>query len=418
MDIKCYKYRGKLLISLKERKEAFLEEVPEEHAASYDGSIFALTEMDPGKSRRSFCASSPSLLFLEEETPGLLVDKEPAAVLPGWLLKAVEDLRVFSINASWPGWQDLLSQKPEKGKAAVSLAGLGDVGGILCSGLRLLGSDCISRIKIFDMDVNKLVRWELECNSILPPDDNQGYPEVARTTEDDVFNCDVFAFCVSVGVPSVGNEDVDVRLAQLRGNARVISHYARLARKSGFKGIFAVVSDPVDMLCREAFLASNMDENGELDFKGLAPEQIKGYGLGVMYARAAHYSKDLGRYESFLREGRAFGPHGQGLIIADSISGYSEEASEYLTAKAASSNLEVRSAGFKPYIAPALSSGSLSLLATIRGGWHYSTNFIGGVYMGSRNRELPHGIQFETYDMPPQLYKKIEETYNYLRDYK
>jgi len=418
IDMKYYKCGGKLIVSLNERKETFLEEVSEEHAASYDGSIFALTEISPEKSRRSFCASSPSQIFLEEETLDLLIDRKPGKVLPGWLQSAVGELRVFSLNASWPGWQDLLSQMPEKGKVTVSLAGLGDVGGILCSGLRLLGSDCISRIKIFDMDVNKLVRWELECSSILPPENNHGYPEVARTTENDVFNCDVFVFCVSVGVPSVGDEETDVRLAQLKGNAKIISHYAKLARAAGFKGLFAVVSDPVDLLCREAFLASNMDEKGWLDFKGLAPEQIKGYGLGVMYARAAHYSRDLGRYDSFLDEGRAFGPHGQGLIIADSVSDYSEEASYYLTTKAAASNLEVRSAGFKPYIAPALSSGSLSLLATIRGGWHYSTNFIGGVYMGSRNRELSHGIQFETYSMPAQLYKKIEETYNYLRDYK
>ncbi len=418
MDLKYYSCNGKLIISLSERSEGFLEEVGREYAEGCSGSIFALTEMEPVKSRRSFQVTSPSQLFLEEETLELLLNRTSDKILPGWLQGAVEDGRVFSLNSSWPGWQEVLSREPASKKLTVSLAGLGDVGGILCSGLRLLGSDCIEGIKIFDMDANKLLRWELECNSILPPEDNQGYPDISRTTEEDVFNCDVFVFCVSVGVPSVGNEETDVRLAQLRGNSRIISHYARLARAAGFKGLFAVVSDPVDMLCREAFLASNRDESGELDFKGLAPEQIKGYGLGVMYARAAHYSKDLGRHESFLEEGRAFGPHGQGLIIADSVSNYSEEASDYLTAKAAASNLEVRSAGFKPYIAPALSSGSLSILATVRGGWHYSTNSIGGVYMGSRNRELPHGIQFETYAMPPLLYKKIEETYNYLKDYK
>lgn len=417
MDIKYYTFGGHMLISLTEREESFLEKVDQEYAAGFGGKIFALTEMEPVKSRRSFCVSSPSQLFLLEETLELLLVKAGQPGIPAWLDIAIREKRVFSLNTSWRGWQDSLQEKPETRKKTLSLAGLGDVGGILCSGLRLLGSDSISKIKIFDLDTNKLVRWELECNSILPPENNLDYPEIVRTTADDIFNCDVFMFCVSVGVPSVGKEETDVRLAQLRGNSAIVSHYARLARASGFKGIFAVVSDPVDMLCSAAFLASNRNECGELDFLGLAPEQIKGYGLGVMYARAAYYARDLNLSESFLREGRAFGPHGQGLIIADSISSYDETASSYLTSKAAASNLDVRSAGFKPYIAPALSSGSLSILATIKGGWHYSANFIGGVYMGARNRELDSAIEFETYMMPPQLYKKLEETYNYLRDY-
>jgi hypothetical protein len=405
-----------MLISLTERDESFLEKSDLDYAEGFGGKIFALTEMEPLKSRRSFCVSSPSQLFLKEETLELLVKADQPGI-PAWLDLAIREKRVFSLNTCWRGWQDSLQEKPATKKKTLSLAGLGDVGGILCSGLRLLGSDSISKIKIFDLDTNKLVRWELECNSILPPENNLDYPEIVRTTAADLFNCDVFVFCVSVGVPSVGKEETDVRLAQLRGNSAIISHYAKLARESGFRGLFAVVSDPVDMLCSAAFLASNRNESGELDFLGLAPEQIKGYGLGVMYARAAYYARDLKRSESFLQEGRAFGPHGQGLIIADSITNYDETASAYLTSKAAASNLEVRSAGFKPYIAPALSSGSLSILATIKGGWHYSTNFIGGVYMGSRNRELGSAIEFETYMMPLPLYKKLEETYNYLRDY-
>lgn len=416
MDIKCYTYGGHMLISLTERDESFLEKSDLGYAEGFGGKIFALTEMEPLKSRRSFCVSSPSQLFLKEETLELLVKADQPGI-PAWLDLAIREKRVFSLNTCWRGWQDSLQEKPAAKKKSLSLAGLGDVGGILCSGLRLLGSDSISKIKIFDLDTDKLVRWELECNSILPPENNFDYPEIVRTTAADLFNCDVFVFCVSVGVPSVGKEETDVRLAQLRGNSVIISHYAKLARESGFKGLFAVVSDPVDMLCSAAFLASNRNESGELDLLGLAPEQIKGYGLGVMYARAAYYARDLGRSESFLQEGRAFGPHGQGLIIADSITNYDETASAYLTSKAAASNLEVRSAGFKPYIAPALSSGSLSILATIKGGWHYSTNFIGGVYMGSRNRELGSAIEFENYMMPPPLYKKLEETYNYLRDY-
>jgi malate/lactate dehydrogenase len=37
----------------------------------------------------------------------------------------------------------------------------------------------------------------------------------------------------------------------MAGNARIINLYAQIAREKGFKGIFAVVSDPVDLLCNQ-----------------------------------------------------------------------------------------------------------------------------------------------------------------------
>jgi len=415
MNIRYYNYQDMLLIS--QEPYAF-QEMPESSASEFAGRIYALTKMDPGKSRKCFCVTSPSQLFLKEESLGLILESNSNELYPQWLNHAINERRVMSLNTNYPGWERSFEEtKRENSKKIVSLAGLGDVGGILCSGLRLLGAGTISEIKIYDRDPNKIRRWELECNSILPSEDNLGYPEVTGTTEEDIFNCDLFAFCVSVGVPAIGKEDVDVRLAQLKGNAAVVSHYARLARTRSFKGQFAVVSDPVDMLCKAAFIASNKDGNGTMDFMGLAPEQIKGYGLGVMYARAAYYSRDLNIYEDFLKEGRAFGPHGQGLVIANSIENYDGEASAYLTKKASESNLEVRAAGFKPYIAPALSSGSLSLLSSLRGSWHYSSNFLGGVYLGCRNRNLETGIEMETYIMPPALYKNIRDTYNYLDNY-
>ena len=78
------------------------------------------------------------------------------------------------------------------------------------------------------------------------------------------------------------------------------------------------VSDPVDPLAKTAYLESNRDENGVWDGKGLRPEQIQGFGLGVMNARAAYFAKRDPRLASFLTEGRSFGPHGTGLFIANS----------------------------------------------------------------------------------------------------
>ena len=75
-------------------------------------------------------------------------------------------------------------------------------------------------------------------------------------------------------------------------------------------------------------MASNTNETGDFDCKGLRPEQIQGYGLGVMNARAAYYAKKDSKYSDFLTQGRAFGPHGQDLVIANSILRYDDVLSK------------------------------------------------------------------------------------------
>lgn len=94
--------------------------------------------------------------------------------------------------------------------------------------------------------------------------------------------------------------------------------------------------------------------NGILDLKGLRPEQVQGFGLGVMNARAAYYAKRDGRFSQFLTEGRSFGPHGQDLVIADSIENYNDELSKELTQLTVTANLHMRAIGFKPFIAPGI----------------------------------------------------------------
>ena len=203
-------------------------------------------------------------------------------------------------------------------------------------------------------------------------------------------------------------------MAQFKGNSKIVSYYASLSRKHNFNGIFAVVSDPVDLLCKVAYESSNTNELLEKDHKGLRPEQIRGYGLGVMNARAAYFANKSQDTNHYLKEGRAFGPHGEGLVIADSIKNYNKELSASLTFKTKTANLDVRAVGFKPYIAPALSSGSYSLIATIKGDFHYSAVYIGGTYMGCRNRLLNTGTELETYDLPDELFKELNKTYTYL----
>jgi hypothetical protein len=203
-------------------------------------------------------------------------------------------------------------------------------------------------------------------------------------------------------------------MAQYEANAKIINLYGQMARKAGFKGIFAVVSDPVDMLCKSVLDASNTNEDGEKDYLGMAPEQIRGYGLGVMYAIAVFYAKQMENAGHFQYEGRAYGPHGEHLVIADSIKNYNDDLSRILTRKAVEANIEVRKTGFKPYIAPALSSGCLSILSTIKGEFHYSSIYHGGVFMGCLNRMLTSGVEIERNDMPEKLYSRILNTYERL----
>lgn len=392
-------------------------EISEKEAKSIPGMIYFVCDHPPERFRRCFAASDISLPFLEKEDIYLLVKPNTdTAELPSWLKERISLGQASVINMAYPKWRYALNGTiPDRWR--VNIAGLGDVGGILLTGLRLLGGKTIQEIGIYDTDINKVNRWEYEANQILTPFNDILYPEVKAISPEQVFDCDIFVFCVSLGVPPVGQEEKDVRLAQFAGNSRVINHYAQMAREKDFQGIFAVVSDPVDLLCKSALEASNRNDRGITDYLGLAPEQIRGYGLGVMNARAEYFARRNKETAAYLREGRAYGPHGEGLIIANSIGNYDASLSEYLTEKARKANLDVRGFGYKPYVAPALSSGALSLLATMEGKWHYSATYMGGVYMGAKNRLTPAGTELERLDLPGELIRKLEEIYYMLGSY-
>lgn len=408
-----YKHLNRTLISWKIYGQ--LVQISEAEAASEKGRIFTLTCNSHEAVRRSFCASQPDLLYASKEDLSLLLLPVSADdKLPVWLSEAMHDKRVTVVNTDYPNWEDVLMfQAPEKWR--INVVGLGDVGGTLVSGLRLLGGDCISHIGIYDLDANKVKRWEFEANQIMDPTGILTHPAVLSISEEQLFDCDMFIFCVTVGVPPLSENSGDVRIAQFEGNSKIIKEYSLSARAGGYKGIFSIVSDPVDLLCKAAFNHSNVGSSGKLDYKGLAPEQIRGYGLGVMHARAAYFAGLNSETSHYLKEGRAFGPHGEGLVIADSIENYNDLLSNSLTEKARTANLSVRELGFKPYIAPALSSGSLSILATIRGQWHYSATFLGGVYFGAKNRLLASGTELERLSLPKELYFRLENTYESLR---
>ena len=299
-------------------------------------------------------------------------------------------------------------------KVRVNLLALGDVGSTLLLGLRLMGGDVISSMGICDVRENAALRWEFELNQIQTPS-GAALPPVEIISPEQLFDGDVFLFCASRMVPDTSVTGGDVRMAQLAANRPLAEHYARLARERRFRGLFLVMSDPVDPLCRAAYLASNRDEAGNLDHQGLLPEQIRGLGLGVMNARAAYFAKRDPRYASFLTEGRSFGPHGQGLVLANSIAHYDDALSQALTAEVLSANLRIRELGFKPFVAPAVSSGAMQLLLLLRGEWHCASLPLGDVFFGCRSRLTPLGPETEALPLPPQLLKRLQAAESHLR---
>lgn len=375
--------------------------------------IYYLMKSECNRLKRSFCISQPDMLFMKDENINILFSQGQKEDINSWIEDRIKAGKVMGINTSYQSFADAMENNKDR-SLRIHVLGLGDVGGTFLTGLRLMGSDSISTIGIYDLDPARIERWVMEAGQIYAPFYKDPFPDVVGIDKDELFNCDVFVFCASVGVPKVGDEKKDVRLVQYEGNSKILNIYGKIARECGFKGLFAVVSDPVDMLCKSLFESSNRDQEGNMDYRGLAPEQIKGYGLGVMNARAVYYAKNKHHY--YEKDGRAFGPHGKGLIIADSIKDYNIQASDYLTEKATTANIDVRNAGYKPYIAPALSSGALSVIATIRGEWHYSTNYINGVFMGSLNRNTKAGLELERLNLPEILQDRINKTYNYLRD--
>lgn len=377
-------------------------------------SLTWLFEREPGSCRASFLVNDEELLWAGTESVAWLNKnrleenaKEKEKELPAWVRERIRDGAVRAVNHAHPRFHELLNWQEKKGKKRVHVLAIGDVGSMLLTGLHLLGGDVISSIGICDLSEQVTARWEFEVNQIAYPWEYDALPEVDVVPAEKLFDCDVFVFVASKGIPPVGSGVKDVRMYQFENNSKIIGHYARMAREKKFKGLFCAVSDPVDPLAKTAFLESNKNEAGEFDWMGLLPEQIQGFGLGVMNARAAYYAKRDPRFSRFLTEGRSFGPHGEDLVIADSIEHYDDERSKELTKLTVTANLHMRSIGYKPFVAPAFSSGALSILLALRGQWHCGSVFLGGIYMGVKNRYTEHGLETEILRLPEPLYERI-----------
>lgn len=298
-----------------------------------------------------------------------------------------------------PGFRDYMGEM-----LRVNILAMGDVGGTLALAMKLTGADIVAEIGICDISEKALQRWEQELNQIALPSDPGLFPPVRPVSSEALFDCDVFVFCASRGVPDVSETGVDVRMVQLEKNLELIRDTASRAVKAGYGGAFFVVSDPVDPLCRGAVAS------------GIRPEQVQGFGLGVMNGRAAYYARQAQQEDiaKYLTEGRVFGPHGEDLVVANSITDYDEAASLELTRLTVEANLRIRELGYKPYVAPAVTSGALSILENLRGNWHYSSAWFGSAFLGMRNRRCEDGLLVEDAPLDEKLFARIERAYRNL----
>lgn len=358
------------------------------------------------RARRQLTAETVDVSWLDPRRIGA---GEPE--LPQEVQAALRGGSLTAVNIRHPRWRRALEfTAPRPGKKRVHLLAVGDVGGTLLTALKLLGGDVISSVGICDLSEATVARWVTEMGQIAWPWDYDALPEVEAVSSENLFDCDVFIFAAAKAIPPVGSGVQDVRMAQLEANRPLVERFARQARDADFRGLFIVLSDPVDPLCWAAWRASNTGPDGEVDLMGLLPEQVQGFGLGVMNARAAYFAKRDPRFASFLTEGRGFGPHGKGLVIANSVTNYNDALSRELTALVLEANLRVRDLGFKPYVAPAVSSGAMQLLLALRGEWHCGSVPLGGVWFGCRNRFTPQGLEVETLELPDALFARLQET--------
>ncbi|MFR7744601.1 MAG: hypothetical protein ACLU3I_16060 [Acutalibacteraceae bacterium] len=112
---------------------------------------------------------------------------------------------------------------------------------------------------------------------------------------------------------------------------------------------------------------------------------------------------------------RVYGPHGQGLVCANSCGpDYDAVLSARLTEQTRTANLRVRELGFKPYLAPALSSAAVSILRLVRGQEHFGAVPLGGAYFGCRSRMSAVRRQPHPGEDRPALLEELQTTHTAL----
>ena len=291
---------------------------------------------------------------------------------------------------------DCLLEAPDMTQVRrLGVIGLGDVGLTMVLGLMLYGQTRYDELILVDPNEANCRRLSHELNQIRSQVSR--FPKVSLAQPEDLIRADLVLFVASVSVPRVGEAVSDARLVQFGSNWGLLSRYAEQLLAQGFGGLFGVVSDPVD------YLATKLMRTFELP-----AWRVMGFGQGVMAARAAFYGGD---------QVRMFGPHGQGLFVANQADRFDPVESERLSRLTLEENLVIRGFGFKPYIAPALSSAALAITDMLNGEVHYSSQILGNLAWGERYQFTPQGLLLrklendQLRDIIARTYYQVGEAY-------
>lgn len=270
----------------------------------------------------------------------------------------------------------------------ITVIGMGDVGLTMVLGLMLYGRERFEEISIYELNEKARLRFEHELGQIRSQ--HLSFPAIKLIDKEEIPRTDMVLFCASKPLPKPDEAIGDVRLMQLDDNWLILEEYLKLLEDNHYDGLIGIVSDPVDLLATRTIRRFSFE-----------PRKVMGFGQGVMAARAAFYGgEDI----------HLFGPHGQGLFVANDLKDFSIEKSKEITEKTLNENLVIRSFGFKPYIAPALSSAAIAIVDLLEGRWHYSSQYLGNIHWGELYRMNGRKLEMKKIKNPALL-NEVKKTY-------
>jgi len=131
-------------------------EISKEVFEKTEDKIFFLKRMPLGSTKNSLLIQDVKELSIGKETIGKISLKniEKSIEVNDFIEKKITEGKVVLINLSYG--LNFNDENPRK--KTVTILGLGDVGGTLLLGLRLLGKDIIEEIRLFDLNEDKIKR--------------------------------------------------------------------------------------------------------------------------------------------------------------------------------------------------------------------------------------------------------------------
>lgn len=286
-------------------------------------------------------------------------------------LIADTDIPVACVNTAWPiraqkNWlkRSIETQSPLQ----IGILGLGRIGFEAAKTLLVsaylgqkTGSDFqMKALNIYDDKEKKGQIMELKHIA-----NSEGVEINQCQNIDEVLNAsDVVLFIASDAVPSLNitsEQQGDVRLMQFEYNLKILKHIVEIAKKVNFTGQLVVVSDPPEHLSTavNSSIAQRVSVDPNSD-EVIGNHQVPAMAGRLNWARAlsiVRETRDQELLRKFLTDGMVFGPHGPGIVVADSVTEFDAVKSEELGKRLGSINYEVRKAGKLPFDAPGINLG-------------------------------------------------------------